>query len=76
MKENTTNFYPEFGFWKIKVKITEINEKGKLKKRSEIYLVDASNVTEAENKTKSEMNEFGYDYTIESITKTSFIAVI
>ena len=70
------NYYPEFSFWKVKVKITEVNDKGKLKKHSEIYLVDACNVTEAENKTKSEMNEFGYDYTIESITKTNFIAII
>ena len=60
--------YPSSKFFQVTVAIEDLLENGKTKRRKEIYLVDASDVAEAEKKAKEEMS--GYlngDWEISSI---------
>ena len=60
--------YPSSKFFQVTVAIEDLFENGKTKRRKEIYLVDASDVAEAEKKAKEEMS--GYlngDWEISSI---------
>ena len=69
--------YPSSKFFQVTVAIEDLLENGKTKRRKEIYLVDASDVAEAEKKAKEEMS--GYlngDWEISSIIKSNTCAVV
>lgn len=69
--------YPSSKFFQVTVAIEDLLENGKTKRRKEIYLVDASDVAEAEKKAKEEMS--GYlngDWEISSIIKSNICAVV
>ena len=50
--------YPSSKFFQVTVAIEDLLENGKTKRRKEIYLVDASDVAEAEKKAKEEMSGY------------------
>lgn len=69
--------YPSSKFFQVTVAIEDLLENGKTKRRKEIYLVDASDVAEAEKKAKEEMS--GYlngDWEISSIIKSNICVVV
>ena len=64
-------------FYQVGVVIeSEPDARGRTKKSSEVYLVDASNVTEAEKKIREEMEFTVGDWEITSINLGRVIGVI
>lgn len=61
-------------YYKCTVKIEELDEKGKVKKRSEDYIVYAITPTDVEAKINTELS--GFDFEIKSITTTKIVDII
>ena len=61
-------------YYKCSVKIEEVDDKGKPKKRSEEYIVWAITPTDVEAKINVELS--GYDFEIKSITTTKIVDII
>lgn len=75
MAEELTEIYPSDGYWVVNIKIEDMDETGKVKKRKEQHLVDAKSVTEAENKTKENMPHSMGDWEIVSVQKSKILVV-
>lgn len=62
-------FYPKFGMWKVEIKVSMENDKGKIKKVPEVHLYDAVNPTDAEKQATAEMEGSMYEWEITRISK-------
>lgn len=63
-------------YYNAKVKVTTEDDRGKLKTRSELYLVDALSVTEAEAKVYKDFEGFTDDWEVVSVAQTKVVKVI
>jgi hypothetical protein len=61
---------PEHGYWQVTVELLEENENGKLKKRREVYLVDALDVNMVEKRLFELMEGCMSEWDIVSIVKS------
>jgi len=61
-------------YYKCSVKIEEVDDKGKIKKRGEDYIVKAITPTDVEAKINRELE--GYDFEIRNITTTKIVDII
>lgn len=66
----------ESQYFKVKVKISFEDAKGKMKKRSEEYLVNAVSVTEAEAIIYKEFEKFPDDWSVSSVSETKIYKVL
>ncbi len=62
-------------FWEVTIEITEEVDNGKFKKKKEVDLVDAADVTEVENKVNKEFDGMMSDYKIKSIKRSNILLV-
>ena len=61
-------------YYKCSVSIEEIDERGKLKKRGEDYIVSAISPTDVEAKINVELS--GFDFKIKSINTTKIVDIL
>lgn len=61
-------------YWKCKVKVETEDDKGKMKTRSEEYIVNATGPTEVEERINKELE--GLDFSISDISQTKIIKII
>jgi hypothetical protein len=63
-------------YYQVKVKVKIEDEKGKIKKVTEVFLVDAVSVTDAESiVVKEEFSADGIDREVISVTETKILKV-
>ena len=63
-------------YYQVKVKVKIEDEKGKIKKVTEVFLVDAVSVTDAESiVVKKEFSTDGIDREVISVTETKILKV-
>lgn len=62
-------------YWNVTVSVLVSDEKGKAKRKSEIYLVSAVSVTDAEVKVTGFLPNT-FDFEVKSVTKSKVIDVI
>lgn len=63
-------------FWKVKVSVKTEDDNGKIKKRSEEYLVTAISPSDAEVKMHDEFKDYPQDWEITNVSQTKIISVI
>ena len=64
-------------YWSVKVKISFQDEKtGKVKNKTEIYLVNAVSATESEAKIYKEFEGYREDWEVTSTTQTKIVKVV
>lgn len=63
-------------YWKVKVKIAEETARGRVKHRTEEYLIQAVNPTDAEVQIHEEFKGYPQDWFVSSVTQTRIVKVI
>ena len=64
-------------YFQVKVQFKVEDDKGKIKKQTETYLVDAMSVTEAEARLTTYLTERGEnDFEIKSASKSNIVSVV
>lgn len=63
-------------FYQAKVKVKQEDEKGKIKKSTEVFLVDAESVTEVEATVTKEYFGVNFDWELISVSETKIIKVL
>ena len=63
-------------YYNVKVAIAVENEKGQIKKRNELYLVEAESVTEAEAKVYKDFEDYSGDWEATAVAQTKIVKVI
>ena len=64
-------------YFQVKVQFTVEDSKGKVKKQSVAYLVDAQSVTEAEARTVTYLNTHGeFEFEVKSVIESKIFTVI
>lgn len=61
---------PEHGYWQVTVELLEENDKGKLKKRREVYLIDAIDVAMVETRLFELMKGCMCEWNVVSVVKS------
>ena len=59
-----------------KVKVTHVDDKGRVKKLTEQYVVNAVSVTDAETKVVKDFENSGIEFEVGSVIETKIIKVI
>jgi hypothetical protein len=63
-------------FYQAKVKVKQEDDKGKIKKATEVYLVDAESVTEVEVIVTKEYFGVNFDWELMSVSETKVVKVL
>lgn len=63
-------------FYQAKVKVKQEDDKGKIKKSTEVYLVDAESVTEVEVIVTKEYFGVNFDWELMSVSETKVVKVL
>lgn len=63
-------------FYQAKVKIKQEDDKGKIKKSTEVYLVEAESITEVEVIVTKEYFGVNFDWELMSVTETKIVKVL
>jgi hypothetical protein len=63
-------------YYNVKVNVTTESDKGQIKQKSELYLVEAESVTEAEAKMYKDFEGYNDDWEVVSTVKTKIIKVV
>ena len=63
-------------YWTGKVVIKTEDERGKVKKTTEQFLIDAESATEAEAKIYKEYEEWGGEFEIQGVNKSRIIKIL
>ena len=63
-------------FYQAKVKVKQEDDKGKIKKATEVFLVDAESVTEVEVIVTKEYFGVNFDWELMSVSETKVVKVL
>ena len=64
------------GYFKVIVKLEEENEKGKIKKSQEVYIVKCGSPQDAANRVEKEMEGLTIDWKIDTVKEINITKII
>jgi len=63
-------------FYNAKLKVSIEDDKGRIRKQTWVYLVDAVSITDAEAIVTERMKDSMFDWEVKSVSETNFIEVL